>query len=71
MKKLMAQTIQASDLVEQRARIYCDNGIKVLDALQLACSVEAQANYFYIKQCDVDSIKVTFMSTGSRQTLPK
>ena len=40
------QTIQASDSVEQRARIYCNNGIKVLGALHLACAVEAHANYF-------------------------
>jgi predicted nucleic acid-binding protein len=40
------QTIQASDSVKHRARIYCDNGIKVLDALHLACAVEAEANYF-------------------------
>ena len=40
------QTIQASDSVEQRARRYCDNGIKVLDALHLACAVEAHAKYF-------------------------
>lgn len=40
------QTIQASDSVEQLARIYCNHGIKVLDALHLACAVEAQANYF-------------------------
>ncbi len=40
------QTIQASDSVEQRARMYCDKGIKVLDALHLACAVEEQATYF-------------------------
>ena len=40
------QTIQASDSVEQLARIYCNHGIQVLDALHLACAVEAQANYF-------------------------
>ena len=40
------QTIQASHSVEQLARIYCNHGIKVLDALHLACAVEAQANYF-------------------------
>ena len=40
------QTIQASDSVEQRARIYCDNGIKVFDALHLACAVEAHEKYF-------------------------
>lgn len=38
--------IEASDSVEQRARVYCAHGIKVLDALHLACAVEAQANYF-------------------------
>ena len=38
--------IQATNAVEQRARSYGDNGIKVLDALHLACAVEAQANYF-------------------------
>ncbi|MGH8558925.1 MAG: PIN domain-containing protein [Methylococcales bacterium] len=38
--------IQASDSVEQRARVYCTHGVKVLDALHLACAVEAQANYF-------------------------
>jgi hypothetical protein len=38
--------IQASDSVEQRARGYCGHGIKVLDALHLACAVEAQATYF-------------------------
>lgn len=40
------QTIQASDSVERRARIYCDNGLKVLDALHLACAVAAKATYF-------------------------
>lgn len=40
------QTVQASDSVEQLARIYCNHGIKVLDALHLACAVEAQAHYF-------------------------
>ena len=40
------QTIQASHSLEQLARIYCNHGIKVLDALHLACAVEAQANYF-------------------------
>jgi predicted nucleic acid-binding protein len=40
------QIIQTSDSVKQRARIYCDNGIKVLDALHLACAVEAHAHYF-------------------------
>ncbi len=40
------QTIRASDSVEQRARIYCNNGIKVLDALHLASAVEAHAKYF-------------------------
>lgn len=39
-------TLQASDSVEERARLYCDNGIKVLDALHLACAVQAEANYF-------------------------
>ncbi|CAK0761714.1 PINc domain-containing protein [Gammaproteobacteria bacterium] len=38
--------IQASYSVEQRARSYTAHGIKVLDALHLACAVEAQANYF-------------------------
>ena len=40
------QTVQASDLVERRGRLYCDNGLKVLDALHLPCAVETQANYF-------------------------
>ena len=40
------QTIQAPDSGEHLARIYCENGIKVLDALHLACAVEADANYF-------------------------
>jgi len=38
--------IEASDKVEQRARAYCSHGLKVLDALHLACAVEAQANFF-------------------------
>jgi len=38
--------IQASDTVEHRARGYCSHGIKVLDALHLACAVESQAHYF-------------------------
>ena len=38
--------IQATDSVEQRARDYGSHGIKVLDALHLACAVDAQANYF-------------------------
>ncbi len=38
--------IQASDSIEQRARNYCVQGIKALDALHLACAVDAQANYF-------------------------
>ncbi|WP_367154806.1 PIN domain-containing protein [Methylomonas sp. HYX-M1] len=38
--------IQATNSVEQRARNYGSHGIKVLDALHLACAVEAQANYF-------------------------
>lgn len=41
-----SQIIQTSDSVEQRARGYCNNGIKVLDALHLACAVDAQATYF-------------------------
>jgi predicted nucleic acid-binding protein len=40
------QPIQASESVQQLARMYCSHGIKVLDALHLACAVEAQANYF-------------------------
>jgi predicted nucleic acid-binding protein len=40
------QTIQASDSVERRARSYCNDGIKVLDALHLACAVDAEADYF-------------------------
>lgn len=38
--------IQASDSVEQLARRYCAYGIKALDALHLACAVEARATYF-------------------------
>lgn len=38
--------IQASDTVEQRARYYGSRGLKVLDALHLACAVDAQAHYF-------------------------
>jgi predicted nucleic acid-binding protein len=38
--------IQASDSVEQRARNYCVQVIKVLDALHMACAVDAQADYF-------------------------
>ena len=37
--------IQASDSVEQRARSYGAHGIKALDALHLACAVEAQASH--------------------------
>lgn len=39
-------TIQASDSVVQRARNYGMQGIKALDALHLACAVDAQADYF-------------------------
>ena len=38
--------IQAGDSVERRARHYINNGINVLDALHLACAVDAQATYF-------------------------
>lgn len=38
--------VQATDSVEQHARNYGTHGIKVLDALYLACAVEAQAHYF-------------------------
>ena len=38
--------IQATNSVEQRARNYRTQGIKALDALHLACAVDAQANYF-------------------------
>jgi predicted nucleic acid-binding protein len=38
--------IQASASVEQRARHYGVQGIKPLDALHLACAVDAQASYF-------------------------
>jgi hypothetical protein len=59
--------IQATDFVEQRARIYGAHGIKVLDSLHLACAVEAQADYvctcddrFYrrAKQIDTGRTKV-------------
>jgi predicted nucleic acid-binding protein len=38
--------IPISSSVEERARIFSNLGIKPLDALHLASSVEAQANYF-------------------------
>ena len=38
--------IQVSDSVEQCARNYGVLGIKALDALHLACAVNAQAHYF-------------------------
>lgn len=38
--------IQSSDSVERYARNYIAHGIKQLDALHLACAVDAQANYF-------------------------
>lgn len=38
--------VQASESVEQRARTYNNQGVKVLDALHLACAVDAQATYF-------------------------
>ncbi len=59
--------LQASDSVERRARTYGSHGIKVLDALHLACAVEAQANYFCTcddrflrraKQIDTEQTKV-------------
>jgi hypothetical protein len=60
------QTIQASDLVEHRARLYCDNGVKVLDALHLACAVEAEANYFCT--CD-DRLYRRAKQLDTKQTL--
>ncbi len=41
-----SQVIQAGDSVERRAQGYVHNGINVLDALHLACVVEAHATYF-------------------------
>ena len=38
--------VQALESVEQRARGYNNHGIKVLDALHLACAVDAHATYF-------------------------
>jgi predicted nucleic acid-binding protein len=38
--------IQASDSVERYARNYVAQGIKELDALHLACAIDAQADYF-------------------------
>jgi predicted nucleic acid-binding protein len=60
------QTIQASDSVVQLARIYCNHGIKVLDALHLACAVEAQANYFCT--CD-DRLYRRAKQIDTKQTL--
>jgi predicted nucleic acid-binding protein len=58
--------IQASDSVEQLARSYCAQGIKVLDALHLACAVEAQAHYFCT--CD-DRFFRRAKQVETRQTL--
>ena len=41
-----AVSIPASSAAAQRARRYAASGIKALDALHLACAVEANADYF-------------------------
>jgi len=60
------QFIHASDSVEQLARGYCDHGIKALDALHLACAVEAQAHYFCT--CD-DRLYRRAKQLDTKQTL--
>ena len=40
------QVIRMSDEIEQRARAYNEAGLKPLDALHLACAVQAGADYF-------------------------
>lgn len=59
--------IQTSEQVEERARVFVDLGIKPLDSLHLAFSLEARADYFCTcddrflrraKQVDTSSTKV-------------
>jgi predicted nucleic acid-binding protein len=38
--------IEISDAIEQLARSFVNQGLKPLDALHLACAVDAQADYF-------------------------
>jgi predicted nucleic acid-binding protein len=40
------QAIRVSDEIERRARAYNQAGLKPLDALHLACAVQARADYF-------------------------
>lgn len=40
------QVIRVSDEIEQRARVYIEAGLKPLDALHLACAVQAGADFF-------------------------
>jgi predicted nucleic acid-binding protein len=40
------QVIRVSEEIEQRARAYNQAGLKPLDALHLACAVQAGADYF-------------------------
>jgi predicted nucleic acid-binding protein len=40
------QVIRVNEEIEQRARAYNQAGLKPLDALHLACSVQAKADYF-------------------------
>ena len=43
---LAALTVDATPTVTQRAHDYVEQGIQPLDALHLACAVEARADYF-------------------------
>jgi len=38
--------IRLSPAIEERARVFHGGGLKPLDALHLACAVEAEADYF-------------------------
>jgi predicted nucleic acid-binding protein len=49
------QVIRVSDEIEQRARGFNQAGLKPLDALHLACAVQAGADYFYT--CDDQLIR--------------
>jgi predicted nucleic acid-binding protein len=42
----VVQVIRVGDEIEQRARKYNEAGLKPLDALHLACAVQAGADYF-------------------------
>ncbi len=62
------QVVRVSDEIEQRARTYNQAGLKPLDALHLACAVQAGADYFCT--CDDQLLRrARLADTGSTKVV--